>query len=699
MNKVEGIKRKQLGNIAVMQNPLKSVGMKLFLIFFSSIVVFVLAVGLLSYNISAGIIEKKMSESNNQTIIQAAGKLDLLFQTLEDTTMQIFLDKDIQKYTSKNNQTSDTYERLMQVQGMEQKLQGFLLANKTLRNIFMIPIVSGDTFQQFNAGSGALDREKAYASPWFQTTVKQDGRPVWIRTQKSGFNGNAAPSIGIARVLTNPLTGEKNYVVLLEIELSALRQELGDKLLGESGVMQIIDSTNKFISSADDKLLEQQSDIELPIDPKTNIFAASGTLHTDSKSGDSRLVAYKKFGHMDWYLVGSVPVSDLVKDAAFIRDITIYAALIAAVLAIGIGIGVVFMIGRPIGQLRNLMNEGEQGNLTVRTKLRRKDEIGQLGQSFNQMMDQITRLVQQTNVTAHEAFETAQQLSEVSKKTAGSAKEIAFATEEIAAGASSLASEAEKGTDLTQHISLQMKQVIDANLQMGASAGEVEQVSKQGTAYMTELIEKTNATEEMTRSMVEKVDRLKESTRSIRKILDVLNNMTKQTNILSLNATIEAARAGTAGKGFMVVADEIRKLAEQSRDSIQVVGQITETIQREIDETVDVLSAAYPIFQEQIVSVKEANSIFVSVQGQMGGLIQRLDGVTGSIQQLDQSQLKLSQAMMSVSSVAEQSSATSEEVASLCNEQMNIGTGLVHLSDKLDDVSSRLKESLSSFRV
>src|SRR3981081_2815600 len=110
----------------------------------------------------------------------------------------------------------------------------------------------------------------------------------------------------------------------------------------------------------------------------------------------------------------------------------------------------------------------------------------------------------------------------------------------------------------------------------------------------------------MIRSMVDKVDNLKDSTRSIRKILDVLNNMTKQTNILSLNGTIDAARAGASGKGFMVVADEIRKLADQSRQSIDVVGQITETITKEIDETVKVLSNATPIFQEQIESVKEA---------------------------------------------------------------------------------------------
>jgi methyl-accepting chemotaxis protein len=244
-----------------------------------------------------------------------------------------------------------------------------------------------------------------------------------------------------------------------------------------------------------------------------------------------------------------------------------------------------------------------------------------------------------------------------------------------------------------------MKTVVQSNLEMGQAASGVHQSSEQGIQYMSELIMKTNKTEQMTRSMVEKVDKLKDSTRSIRKILDVLGNISKQTNILSLNATIEAARAGVAGKGFMVVADEIRKLADQSRQSIEVVGQITETIQREIDETVSVLSDAYPIFQEQIVSVKEADSIFKQVQTQMGGFIHQLDGVTDSIQKLDRSQHVLSDAMSNVSAVAEQSSATSQEVASLSAEQTNISSGLVKLSDTLEELSNSLKESLSKFSV
>ncbi len=217
---------------------------------------------------------------------------------------------------------------------------------------------------------------------------------------------------------------------------------------------------------------------------------------------------------------------------------------------------------------------------------------------------------------------------------------------------------------------------------------------------MAELTSKTNATEQMIRSMAEKkVNHLKESTRSIRQILELLNDVVKQTNILSLNATIEAARAGAAGKGFMVVADEIRKLADQSRQSIAVVAEITETIQGEIDETVKVLSAAYPIFQEQIVSVKETDAIFAQVKRQMNGFSEQLVDVTESINELGRAQVVLSEAMTNVSAVAQQSSATSEEVASLSSEQLSVSQNLVDLSHKLESLSNGLSDSLMRFKL
>ena len=200
---------------------------------------------------------------------------------------------------------------------------------------------------------------------------------------------------------------------------------------------------------------------------------------------------------------------------------------------------------------------------------------------------------------------------------------------------------------------------------------------------MALLIGKTGEAEGMIRSMAEKVEHLKESTRSIRKIMDVLGNVAKQTNILSLNASIEAARAGAAGKGFMVVADEIRQLAEQSRQSILVVEGITETIGQEIDATVQTLEDAKPIFQEQIGSVKDANTIFLEVQGRMADLTGSAGTVLESIRILDESQQQLSTAINSVSAVAEQSSATSRRLLRWTSKKLGVSDGLVELSSKL----------------
>lgn len=378
---------------------------------------------------------------------------------------------------------------------------------------------------------------------------------------------------------------------------------------------------------------------------------------------------------------------------------TYISAAVVALITILIAMWMVRMIAHPLGNLRNLMEEGARGNLNVRMETKAKDEIGQLTGSFNLMMEHITELVKQTNNSAKDVLDTASELTHASNKTALSAKEIAVATEEIANGATSLANEAERGNTLTENISRQMERVIHANKEMEDSAHQVEKSSQLGTEYLNGLLAKTNMTVEMINALTDKVDSLKASTNSVLKVLDVMQNITQQTNILSLNATIEAARAGAAGRGFMVVADEIRQLADQSRQSITMVGQITDNIQQEMNETVQALSDASPLFQEQISSVKETSQIFVSVQEQMGGFIRHLDTVTSSIDELNSSQNVLSEAMGNVSAVAQQSSATSEQVASLSSEQQTVGDQLVQLSNKLENVSNGLKESLSKFTV
>lgn len=688
-NSVNGLKNVKLNN------PIKSVGLMLFLIIFIAIVVCVLVVGLFSYSTSKSIIKEKVADSSTVALAQSTGKLDLMFKNYEALSMQILLDKNIQDYLTQYTQASDDYDKFDTMKKLTDTVQSYIISNTTIIGAAIVPI-SGDVMA-VSSGSTNLTTEDAQKSEWLKSVVDGEGRLVWLPSKATGYGDTGGdPSFAMARVLKNTTTNEGKYILLVEIRLEEISNQLADLQLGGSSKLYIQNAENNIIYSEDLKDIGKPSPVAVATSGK-EVKAGSET--TKDRDGNDVLALHKQFQTTGWQLVGSMPVGELVKDAKQIRNATYIIAAIAALLAIGIGLLVIRMVAIPLVSLRNLMNEGERGNLTVRSTIRKKDEIGQLAQSFNQMMAQITVLVTQTNQSAQDVLMTAGELSDASKKTAISAREIAVATEEIANGATSLAVEAEKGSDLTSEIGQQMQQVMSANQEMGSAAAEAEQASRQGTSYMNSLIEKTGLTEEMTRSMVEKVDRLKDSTSSIRKILDLLNNITKQTNILSLNATIEAARAGTAGKGFMVVADEIRKLADQSRQSIDVVGQITETIQREIDETVGVLSEAYPIFQEQIQSVKEANQIFLTVQGQMGDFVGRLGTVTNSIGKLESSQVVLSEAMGNVSAVAEEASATSEEVASLSNEQTNISEGLVRLSDKLETVSTGLRETLSRFRT
>ena len=675
-------------------NPLRSVGMKLFLLFFASIIAFVSAVGLFSYNKSRSIIKEEVSKFSTMANVQTAEKLGMVYDSLESISLRFVVDQTIQDtYRALLSLDSKSFDYLQQMQKVQSVESGISFSDRRIVSVRSF-FADGTVLNSTGSRELSVPENQIAETDWFKAAIEEGGRTVWIPTMPQGLTGKGNPSFALVRSIKDLVSGKINFVVLIEVAYSALIDPISSLELGEGGERLIIDKNGRIVYADDASLIGTEASVAIP---QTD----DGELQEKgSFTSNDRLVSFSKTSDLnEWYLVTSVPVSNLVQSAGQIFQVTIWVAIAAAVLAVLIGVYIIWSIGRPLVHLRDLMNEGEKGNLSVRMKTRSKDEIGQVGMSFNRMMEQITQLVKETNESAAKVLHTAAELTEVSKNTAMSAKEISLATEQIAAGASSLAIQAEKGNEMTMDIKDRMKKVVDANLEMGTSASGVLQVSEQGTNDMQVLIAQTNETEQATRSMVERVGRLQESTGSIRKVLDLLSNITKQTNILSLNASIEAARAGAAGKGVMVVADEIRKLAEQSRESIGVVGEITEQIQQEVENTVRALNELYPLFQEQISSVKNTEMIFNNVKAEMNQFINRLDEATQYIQELDQAQQVLSEAMASVSAVSEESSATSEEVASLSVQQMHVSEGLVKLAEQLESLSQSLQESLKRFKT
>ncbi|MCH1640379.1 methyl-accepting chemotaxis protein [Paenibacillus timonensis] len=670
-------------------NPSKSVGIRLFLIFFIAIMFFVLTIGIMSSQMAKGTIQDNAEQANLQTIVQTSQKLDIVMQKYEENLQQMFLDDEMQNAIMDASLSNITdYDKFTATNKMRTRLNTLTFSMKGISAIYMLSV--DKIIDDVTSGSAnAMLMEKVRGEAWFKE-LSESTKTVWLQVPSEGLG---SPVFRLARSVQS-VNSMKRFVLIADVNLDVLNGYLKEVNLGNNSKLQMLTQDNIVVGSS----AEGDDGKASEFDMKQAGDKTSGTFHTKDANGNSVLASFNTQAS-GWKLVGTVDTAELTKSANSILMVTIFSLIVVAIIAILIGVWMVRMIAHPLGKLRNLMEEGSRGNLNVRMNTKAKDEIGQLTVSFNVMMENITALVKQTNNSAQDVLDTATELSQASNKTALSAKEIAVATEEIANGATSLANEAERGNELTENISRQMERVIQTNKEMESSARQVEKSSQQGTEYLSGLMEKTNMTVEMINALTAKVDSLKASTSSVLKVLDVMQNITQQTNILSLNATIEAARAGAAGRGFMVVADEIRQLADQSRQSITMVGEITDTIQKEMNETVKALSEASPIFQEQIASVQETSQIFVSVQQQMEGFVRHLDSVTASIDQLNESQSVLSEAMSNVSAVAQQSSATSEEVASLSSEQQTVGDQLVQLSNKLENVSTGLKESLSKFTV
>ncbi|WP_244905536.1 methyl-accepting chemotaxis protein [Paenibacillus physcomitrellae] len=669
-------------------DPSRSVGVRLFLIFFVAIMVFVLSLGILSYQTAKSIVQKNAKSANQQTVIQTAEKLDIIFKQYQEGIQQVFFDNQLQAdLTSMGAKDLSNYDQFTLVKEIGSRMSTFTYSLSGARALYLFPV--DESFTPITTGNAdAALTSDPKNQPWYEELSKGTS---------STWQALPGSSNGVFRYAQSlkTLSGSSRYIIALDIDVATLNDELAKVSLGDGSELELVDDQGQIVAN---NLGETTEELKA-IDAITKSTKETDSMTTKDQNGNAVLAVFNTVSASGWKLAGIVPIKNLVADAKSILVTTFIAAVVVALIAILIGVWMVRMIGRPLSIMNRLMQQGANGELNVRMKHTGRDEIGQLSASFNQMMEQITTLVTHANSSAVEVLGTASELAEASRKTAISAREIAVATEEIAKGASSLAVEAERGSDLTENIGTQVSEVIASNREMQESAREVENASELGTQYLQGLTERTNATGEMTRALGERVNALHTSTASVRKVLEVMQNITQQTNILSLNATIEAARAGAAGRGFMVVADEIRQLAEQSRQSITMVGQITDEIQQEMNETVKALEEVNPMFKQQIESVNETREIFVSVQEQMENFVTKLDGVTKSIEGLSQSQHILSEAMTNVSAVAEESSATSEEVASLSSEQQMVGDQLVQLSGQLEQVSDKLKESLSRFKV
>ncbi|MDZ3952975.1 methyl-accepting chemotaxis protein [Bacillus thuringiensis] len=374
-------------------------------------------------------------------------------------------------------------------------------------------------------------------------------------------------------------------------------------------------------------------------------------------------------------------------------------SILAILIIILIGYVIKLTIRKPLALLQNDMEKVAAGDLTTRTSYKANNELGHIVQSFNSMLDNLQQLIANVKMTTQEVIFTTESVLQDTNRASSISNEVVQTVLEVKTKIEGQVTSIQESSSSMEEITTGVQTVAESSAVVAEVAVTTTERINIGSEVINHSILQMNSVHDVVEETSKVINKLVTRTQQIDTALAAITNIAEQTNLLALNAAIEAARAGENGKGFAVVAAEVRDLAEQSKESAKEVNHLIKSIQKDTQDTVNVMQKGQQKAVEGKEAAYKANQTFLSI-------MRDIDKITGQIQEVSAATEEMSagteEVNASLSLVSETATDVKKETLQTVNSIQSQAVSIEQISiqsNKMKEKVEELTELVSKFNI